>query len=148
MLPLFLVGTVTDDQGLGLGFADALVSRLGNLQGVDILPTSSVLDVPTEATASDIASRLGVRSLVHGAIRESKGELRVSLEMFDTHLQSPCFTRKCDLDVNRLSYLERRDRQANRWRIEQAVASTGGPASPPAQQGPASLCGIHARLQA
>jgi hypothetical protein len=26
--------------------------------------------------------------------------------MFDTHLQSPCFTRKCDLDVNRLSYLE------------------------------------------
>jgi TolB-like protein len=106
LLPLFLVGTVTDDQGLGLGFADALVSRLGNLRGVDILPTSSVLNVPTEATASDIASRLGVRVVVHGAIREFKGELRVSLEMFDTHLQSPCFTRKCDLDVNRLSYLE------------------------------------------
>ena len=34
VLPLFLVGTVTDDQGLG--FADALVSRLGNLQGVDL----------------------------------------------------------------------------------------------------------------
>jgi TolB-like protein/Tfp pilus assembly protein PilF len=106
VLPLFLAGTVTDDQGLGLGFADALVSRLGNLQGVDVLPTSSVLNVPTEATASDIASRLGVRFVVHGAIRESKGQLRVSLEMFDTHLQSPCFTRKCDLDVNRLSYLE------------------------------------------
>lgn len=106
MLPPFLVGTVTDDQGLGLGFADALVSRLGNLQGVDVLPTSSVLNVPTEATVSDIASRLGVRFVVHGAIRESKGQLRVSLEMLDTHLQSPCFTRKCDLDVNRLSYLE------------------------------------------
>jgi DNA-binding winged helix-turn-helix (wHTH) protein/TolB-like protein/Tfp pilus assembly protein PilF len=106
VLPLFLVGTVTDDQGLGLGFADALVSRLGNLQGVDVLPTSSVLNVPTEATASDIASRLGVRFVVHGAIRESKGQLRISLEMFDIHLQSPCFTRKCDLEVNRLSYLE------------------------------------------
>jgi hypothetical protein len=55
---------------------------------------------------SDIASRLGVRFVVHGAIRESKVQLRVSSEMFDTHLQSPCFTRKCDLDVNRLSYLE------------------------------------------
>jgi hypothetical protein len=33
-------------------------------------------------------------------------QLRVSLEMFDTHLQSSCFTPKCDLDVNRLSYLE------------------------------------------
>lgn len=44
--------------------------------------------------------------VVHAAIRESKGQLRVSLEMFDTHLQSPCFTRKCDLDVNRLFYFE------------------------------------------
>lgn len=73
VLPLFLVGTVTDDQGLGLGFADALVSRLGNLQGVDVLPTSSVLNLPTAATASDIASRLGVHFVVHAAIRESKG---------------------------------------------------------------------------
>jgi TolB-like protein len=106
VLPLFLVGSVTDDQGLVLGFADALVSRLGNLQGVDVLPTSSVLNLPTAATASDIASRLGVHFVVHAAVRESKGQLRVSLEMFDTHLQSPCFTRKCDLDVNRLFYFE------------------------------------------
>jgi hypothetical protein len=65
VLPLFLVGTVTDDQGLG--FADALVSCLGNLQGVDVLPTSSVLNLPTEATASDIASRMGVHFVVHAA---------------------------------------------------------------------------------
>jgi TolB-like protein len=69
------------------------------------LPTSSVLNLPTEATASDIASRLGVRFVVHGALRESKGQLRVSLEVFDP-LQSPCFTRKCDLDVNCLFSFE------------------------------------------
>jgi tetratricopeptide (TPR) repeat protein len=39
-------------------------------------------------------------------MRESKGQVRVSWEMFDTHLQSPCFTRKCDLDLNLLFYLE------------------------------------------
>jgi DNA-binding winged helix-turn-helix (wHTH) protein/tetratricopeptide (TPR) repeat protein len=106
VLPLFLLGNTPDDQGVCLGFADALVSRLGNLQGVDVLPTSATLNVPAEMTASDVGSRLGVRFVVHGAIRELKGQWRLSLEMFDTHWQNAGFTRKCDLDVNRLSDLE------------------------------------------
>ena len=40
VLPLFL-GKSADDSGACLGFADALVSRLGNLQAVDVLPTSA-----------------------------------------------------------------------------------------------------------
>ena len=58
VLPLVLLGNITDDQGLSLGFADALVTRLGNLQGVDVLPTSAVLNVPAGAPPSDIALRL------------------------------------------------------------------------------------------
>jgi DNA-binding winged helix-turn-helix (wHTH) protein/tetratricopeptide (TPR) repeat protein len=104
--PLFLLGSISDDQGVCLGFADALVSRLGNLQGVDVLPTSAMLSVPAEMTASEVGSRLGVRFIVHGAIQESKGQWRLSLEMFDTHLEAVAFRRKCDLDVDRLSDLE------------------------------------------
>ncbi len=106
VLPLLLLGKATDDRGLCLGFADSLVCRLGNLQGVDVLPMSAVLNLPLEAAASDIASRLGIRFVVHGAIQVSKGRWRLSLEMFDANLQSGCFTRKCDLDVHRLSDLE------------------------------------------
>src|SRR6516164_8231256 len=106
VLPLMLLGKATDDYGVCLGFADALVARLGNLTGVDILPTSAVLSVPAGATPVDAASRLGVRFVVHGGIQISKGLWRLSLEMFDTHLQSVCFTRKRDLDLNRLSDLE------------------------------------------
>lgn len=106
VLPLGVLGSIADDKGVCLGFADALVSRLGNLQGVDVLPTSAMLSVRAEMSASDVGSRLGVRFVVHGAIRESKGEWRLSLQMFDTHLQGVGFTRKCNLDVNRLSELE------------------------------------------
>jgi DNA-binding winged helix-turn-helix (wHTH) protein len=106
VLPLLLLGKAKDDHGLCLGFADSLVCRLGNLQGVDVLPMSAVLNLPLEATASDIASHLGIRFVVHGAIQLSKGQCRFSLEMFDASLQSVCFTRKCDLDVNRVSDLE------------------------------------------
>ena len=106
VLPLILLGKPADDHGVCLGFADALVTRLGNLPGVDVLPISTVLNVPAEATASEAASRLGVRFVVHGAIQMSKGLWRLSMEMFDTQMQSACFTRKRDLEVNRLPDLE------------------------------------------
>jgi DNA-binding winged helix-turn-helix (wHTH) protein/TolB-like protein len=106
VLPLVLLGKATDDHGVCLGFADALVVRLGNLPGVDVLPTSAVLNVSTEATPREAASRLGVRFIVRGGIQISKGLWRLSMEMFDTHLQTVCFTRKRDLDLNRLSDLE------------------------------------------
>ncbi|MGB9334714.1 MAG: winged helix-turn-helix domain-containing protein [Candidatus Acidiferrales bacterium] len=106
VLPLMLLGKVTDDQGICLGFADALVTRLGNLPGVDVLPTSAVLDVPADAKPSEAASRLGVRFVVHGGIQMSKGQWHLSMEMFDVHMQRACFTRKRDLDVKRLSELE------------------------------------------
>jgi DNA-binding winged helix-turn-helix (wHTH) protein/tetratricopeptide (TPR) repeat protein len=106
VLPLLLLEKATDDQGLCLGFADALVSLLGNLSGVDVLPTSAVLNLPLELTPSEIASRLGVRFVVHGAIQMSKGQWRLSLEMFDTFLQRPSFTKKGDIDMDRLASLE------------------------------------------
>jgi DNA-binding winged helix-turn-helix (wHTH) protein/tetratricopeptide (TPR) repeat protein len=104
--PLFLLGNSPDDQGVCLGFADALVSRLGNLQDVDVLPTSAMLSVPAEMTASDVGSRLGVRFVVHGAIQKSKEQWRLSLEMFDTRLRAAVFRRKCDLNVERPSDVE------------------------------------------
>ena len=106
VLPLLLAGNETDDQGICLGFADALVTRLGNLPGVDVLPISAVLSVPGDARPAEAASRLGVRFVVHGAIQMAKGVWRLSLEMYDTHLQSACFTRKRDLEIERLPDLE------------------------------------------
>jgi DNA-binding winged helix-turn-helix (wHTH) protein/tetratricopeptide (TPR) repeat protein len=101
VLPLIFLGNTTDDPGISLGFADALVARLGNLPGVDVLPISAVMNVPADAAVSDTASRLGVRFVVRGAIRMSKGVWRLSMEMFDTQTQSVCFARKGDLDVSR-----------------------------------------------
>ena len=80
VLPLLLLGRATDDYGVCLGFADALVVRLGNLPGVDVLPTSVVLNVPAGATPGEAALRLGVRFVVHGGTCVRTGrvsELRI-----------------------------------------------------------------------
>ncbi len=113
-----------------LGFADALVSLLGNLSGMDVLPTSAVLNLPLDLTPSEIASRLGVRFVVHGAIQISKGQWRLSLEMFDTYLQRPCFTKKCDIDMDRLASLEAEMAKQISARPEPAVQSGSGRAAP------------------
>jgi DNA-binding winged helix-turn-helix (wHTH) protein/tetratricopeptide (TPR) repeat protein len=106
VLPLTLPGKTTDDHGVCLGFADALVVRLGNMPGLNVLPTSAVLNVSPEASPAETATRLGVRFLVRGGIQLSKGVWRLSLEMFDAHQQSVCFTRKRDLRLDRLAELE------------------------------------------
>jgi len=106
VLPLSLHGKSSDDRGISLGFADALVSRLGNLQDVDVLPTSATLDVPVEMAASEVGSRFNVRFVVRGGIRESKGRWHLTVEMFDTRSQSANFTRTCGLDLDRLNELE------------------------------------------
>lgn len=106
VLPLGTEGDDFDDGGLCLGFADALISRLGNLQGVDVLPTSTVLSGPTGSQPTDVAARLGVRFVVRGVMESSKGQLRVSVEMFDAHLRRICFSRRSDIDVNSLPEIE------------------------------------------
>jgi DNA-binding winged helix-turn-helix (wHTH) protein/tetratricopeptide (TPR) repeat protein len=106
VLPLITVGTVTDDQGICLGFADALVSRLGALQGVDVLPTSATINASRELSITQTCAQFGVRFVVHGAIQESKGQWRLSLELFDSQQQSAILRRKYDLDVARLPELE------------------------------------------
>jgi len=106
VLPPVLLGKGSDDDGLCLGLAEALASRLGNLRGVDVLPIPAVLNLPSDADASEVGARLGIRFVLHGAIQMSKAQLRLSLELVDTYSKRLCFSRKCDLDVERMSNLE------------------------------------------
>jgi DNA-binding winged helix-turn-helix (wHTH) protein len=88
VVPLTLLGNTTDDQGISLGLADALVTHLGNLPSVDVLPISAVLKVPVVAAVSETASRLEVRFVVRGALQMTKGVWRLSMEVFDAHKQN------------------------------------------------------------
>lgn len=101
VLPLRPVGDLKDDKGLCLGFADALVSRLANLEAVDVLPTATILSMSGNATAPELALRLGVRFVLHGAMQSSKAESRLSVELFDSHVERSCFVRKFVVDESR-----------------------------------------------
>jgi DNA-binding winged helix-turn-helix (wHTH) protein len=91
VVPLMLLGDAADDRGICLGLAEALITRLVNQPGVDVLPISSVLNAPAEAGASESASRLGVRFVVRGAIQMTKGVYGVT--GFDSPGIQRCWTK-------------------------------------------------------
>ena len=95
------LGNRADGKGLSLGFADALVSGLANLEGVDVLPTSAVLNVPSRARPQEVASRLGVRFVLHAANDASKPDSRLSVALFDSHSQSSTLVRNLSFAVKR-----------------------------------------------
>jgi DNA-binding winged helix-turn-helix (wHTH) protein/tetratricopeptide (TPR) repeat protein len=102
VLPLAILGNSADDNGLGLGFADALIARLGNLNGLDVLPTSTVLPESPSASPADVAQRLDVRFVVRGAMQCAKDQWHLSVELFDAQLERVSYEHNGQLDLNRL----------------------------------------------
>ncbi|HEX8560424.1 MAG TPA: protein kinase [Pyrinomonadaceae bacterium] len=88
VLPLKVVATPgaegTGDEYLGVGLADALVTRLSNVHRFIIRPTSSVLRYQGAGADPLAAGReLGVDFVVAGAVRRAGSTLRVNAQLLD-----------------------------------------------------------------
>lgn len=86
ILPMTMIGgsaaTTSDEDYLGVGLADALVSRLSKLQRFVVRPTSSVMRFQDEVTDSfAIGRELDVEFLIEGTIRRVGDRLRVSVKL-------------------------------------------------------------------
>lgn len=87
VLPLKLFGTPTgtgDEEFLGIGLADALVTRLSNLRRLVVRPTSSVLPFGEATTNPFEAGReLDVDYVLDGNIRRAGERIRVSIQLLN-----------------------------------------------------------------
>src|SRR5499426_1259878 len=80
VLPLKPLNAGEKNKVLGLGLADALITKLGSLKQIVVRPTSAVAwvaDAP--ADPMEIGGKLGVDAVLEGAIQESEGRLRVKI---------------------------------------------------------------------
>src|SRR6185436_10613652 len=72
----------TGDEYLGVGLADALITRLSNVQRLIVRPTSSVLNYRGASVDPLLAGRdLGVDYIIDGSLRRSGSRLRVTAQM-------------------------------------------------------------------
>ena len=83
ILPFKVIGKSDDrDEFLGIGLADALVSRLSGVQRLIVRPTSSALPFATE-NPLEAGNKLNVDVVLDGNIRRVGERIRISVQLLD-----------------------------------------------------------------
>lgn len=67
---------------LGLGIADALITRLSRVKSIKVLPTQSVMSLGENGTPQSLRNRhLGVDAILNGVYQRDGEEIRVSAQL-------------------------------------------------------------------
>ncbi|HZR81103.1 MAG TPA: winged helix-turn-helix domain-containing protein [Candidatus Binatia bacterium] len=95
VLPFRVLGAA-DDEYLGLGFADALITRLATVRGLRVRPTSAVARWTSPADPLAVGRALRVGAVLEGTIRVAAERIRVTAQLVDVEEASPLWTGKFD----------------------------------------------------
>ncbi len=96
VLPFKQLSAAADDH-LGLGMADALITKLSNLKSLTVRPTSAILEYETtDSDALRAGQTLGVDIVLEGKIQRDGERLRVTVQMLKVGDQSPMWAESFD----------------------------------------------------
>lgn len=84
VLPFKLIGA-TGDEYLGLGMADALITRLSNLRQVTVRPTSSVRKYNGAQDPLSAGKELSVEWLLDGSVQKSGRRIRLTVQLVNVN---------------------------------------------------------------
>jgi DNA-binding winged helix-turn-helix (wHTH) protein/tetratricopeptide (TPR) repeat protein len=97
VLPFKPLGSDGDDEYLGLGMADALITRLSNVRQIIVRPTSAVAKyVDAEQDLFLIGRELEVGSLVDGKFQRSAEGIRVTVQLVGVQRRATLWADKFD----------------------------------------------------
>jgi TolB-like protein/DNA-binding winged helix-turn-helix (wHTH) protein/Flp pilus assembly protein TadD len=85
VLPFKAIGNDGNNDKLGLGMADSIITRLSKLQQIPVRPTSSVVRY-TDAPASNsivAGQEMGVDTVLEGTVQHEGDRVRVSVQLID-----------------------------------------------------------------
>ena len=97
VLPFKPIGAGGEDEYLGLGMADALITKLGNIQKINIRPTSAVrrYDAPNQDPVA-AGRELGVEAVIEGSVQRVGGRIRVTVQLVSVKDRTPLWAEKFD----------------------------------------------------
>ena len=82
VLPLKPIAQGSGDADIGLGLADTIITRIGQLEGITVRPTSAVRKYSApEANAIEAARDLQVDAVLDGTLQRSGERLRVNMTL-------------------------------------------------------------------
>jgi DNA-binding winged helix-turn-helix (wHTH) protein/tetratricopeptide (TPR) repeat protein len=97
ILPFQQMGSSGADEYLGLGMADALITRLSNIRQIAVRPTSAVMKYGGASDDPAVAGRaLKVEAVLAGAIQRSAERVRVTVQLISVSSETPLWAQKFD----------------------------------------------------
>ena len=97
VLPFKPLGANDRDEHLGLGLADALITRLSNIRQIAVRPTSAVMKYAGTGHDPAAAGReLKVEAVLDGAIQRSGERVRVTVQLVSVSEEAPLWAGKFD----------------------------------------------------
>ncbi|MGB7208236.1 MAG: protein kinase [Pyrinomonadaceae bacterium] len=99
VLPLQILGTPTgslDDEFLGVGLADAMITRLSQVRRIVVRPTSSVLKYSSYDDVFSVGGELNVDFILCGTLRRVGERVRVSAQLLEVAGKSTVWAEKFD----------------------------------------------------
>jgi TolB-like protein/DNA-binding winged helix-turn-helix (wHTH) protein len=107
VLPLRPLTSEENNRVLGLGLADALITKLGSLKQIVVRPTSAVARfADTPADSIEIGRKLGVDAVLEGTIQESERRLRINARLISTDSGAQFWAEKFDEPANEIFALQ------------------------------------------
>jgi TolB-like protein/DNA-binding winged helix-turn-helix (wHTH) protein len=107
VLPLKPLTAEEKNKVLGLGIADALITKLGSLKQIVVRPTGAVArfaEAPEDSL--EIGRKLGVDAVLEGTIQESEGRLRVNARLIRTDSGLQFWAERFDEPANGIFVLQ------------------------------------------
>ncbi len=90
VLPFGMLTQGADEDHLGIGLADALITRLTNAGGIVVRPTSAVLKFTlADRDPVELGRRLKVDAVLDGNIQRSGGQVRLTVQLLSTSNGKP-----------------------------------------------------------
>jgi DNA-binding winged helix-turn-helix (wHTH) protein/Tfp pilus assembly protein PilF len=83
VLPFKILGAPSTDEYLGLGLADALITRLTNLRQIRVRPTSAVSHYTSSRDIAVAGQELKVDALLDGSVQRQGKRIRVTTQLVD-----------------------------------------------------------------
>lgn len=96
ILPFKSLGSQATDEYIGLGMADALITKLSSIRQINVRPTSSILKYRTEEDPSAAGRELEVDSVLDGRVQKDGDHIRVTVQLVRVSNGSPLWGKTFD----------------------------------------------------
>lgn len=98
VLPFSTIGTPPDEGRLGLGLADAVITRLSQLPELTVRPTSTILKYQSGGDLVEIGRTLSVDHVVEGAVQAAGDRAKVRVKIVDVATGAVRWSEEFDRD--------------------------------------------------